>query len=72
MFQVGDKVRITKRQHGGGDAILGSGVVAKVGARKTTLADGSEWRTDDGYPWGSRPTRGSGRNFERKIAVKET
>lgn len=68
---VGSRVKITQYRPGGSGQLLGRGIVATVGARKTTLVDGSEWRTVDGYAWGSQPTRGVGRGFEPRIEVVE-
>lgn len=49
--------------------VYGRGIVMSVGKLKVKLADGSEWRMADGYCWGSTPTRGVGRSFERQIVV---
>jgi hypothetical protein len=68
-FQVGDRVKITQRRHGGESQLWGRGVIATVGARKTTLVDGTEWRTSDGFECGSKPTRGIGCGHQRRIEV---
>lgn len=67
-FNVGSKVKITQFVPGGKTILCGRGVIAAVGARKITLADGSAWRLD-GYKWGSRPERGVGRSHQRRIEV---
>ena len=64
-FFVGQPV--TKKRAGPGyDIVIGRGIVAKISGRMITLEDGTKWR-QDGYLWGSKPTRGIGRSFEPRI-----
>jgi hypothetical protein len=64
----GDRVRIQQARPGDGTDIHGEGVVASLsGNISLSLKDGSRWRYRDGYAWGSVPTKGVGRKFERQI-----
>jgi hypothetical protein len=68
-FKVGQTVEIRKTQPASKELVYGRSKVVFVGKLKTTLADGSEWRSKDGYFWGAKPTRGIGRSLERRIEV---
>ena len=59
----GDKVQIRQYRPGSQDSFLDTGVVKCVGV----LEDGSKWRAVDRYAWGSKPERGLGRIFSRRI-----
>jgi hypothetical protein len=63
----GDKVQVRQYRPGGHDSLLGTGVVKCTGARVIVLEDGTKWRAADGYAWGSKPERGLGRTFSRRI-----
>lgn len=63
----GDRVQVRQYRPGSQDSFLGTGVVKCVGARVIVLEDGSKWRVVDGYAWGSKPERGLGRTFSRRI-----
>jgi hypothetical protein len=70
-FNVGDKVKIVQhRIERGPDHQSGTGIIAKVGYYAITLEDGSKWRRD-GYYWGSKPTKGLGRFYEKRIERDE-
>jgi hypothetical protein len=68
-YKVGQTVEIRKTNPASKDLVYGRSKVVFAGKLKTVLADGTEWRTRDGYFWGSKPTRGIGRSLERRIVV---
>jgi hypothetical protein len=62
-WQVGQIVEIKQRQVGV-DHVRGKGTIAKVFGHMVRLADGTKWRSRDGYEWGKG---GKLRRFERRI-----
>jgi hypothetical protein len=66
-FKVGDRVQ--KQRHAYGVTFSGNvAVVARVGKRKVTLDDGSEWNVS-GIAWGAKPERGVGLSHAWQIEV---
>lgn len=67
MFQVGETVEVTR--FWATLEVIGLFKVVRVAPLKIRLDDGTEWRANDGYAWGSKSDPHFGRAGQKRIRL---